>query len=79
MSGRWQYQLRTYLPDDIVDVARNNLDYSGLAPLTDVLRQHQALMKCQFDAFAEYVAEAEAQGVENYPLYAWTKATIEEP
>ena len=31
------------------------------------------------DAFAEYVAAAEEHGVENYPLYQWTKATIENP
>ena len=36
-------------------------------------------MLCQFDAFAGYVAEAERQGVDGYPLYAWTKATIEDP
>ena len=36
-------------------------------------------MKCQFDAFAGYVAEAEKHGAENYPLYEWTKATIENP
>ncbi len=36
-------------------------------------------MKCQFDAFADYVAEAEERGTKNYPLYAWTKATIENP
>jgi hypothetical protein len=36
-------------------------------------------MKCQFDAFADYVAEAERNGTENYPLYAWTKATIGNP
>ena len=36
-------------------------------------------MKCQFDAFADYVSEAEAKGVENYPLYEWTKQTIEDP
>ena len=35
--------------------------------------------KCQFDAFAEYVAAAEERGVESYPLYHWTKATIENP
>ena len=27
-------------------------------------------MKCQLDAFADYVAEAEAHGIEGYPLYA---------
>ena len=37
------------------------------------------MAKCQFDAFAEYVAAAEEQGVENYPLYEWTRATIENP
>ncbi len=36
-------------------------------------------MKCQFDAFAGYVAEAEKQGTENFPLYEWTKATIQDP
>ncbi len=36
-------------------------------------------MKCQFDAFADYVAEAEKRGPGGYPLYEWTKATIENP
>jgi hypothetical protein len=50
-----------------------------LAPLFDVLDAHRAALKCQFDAFAEYVAAAEEQGIEDYPLYQWTKATIEDP
>jgi hypothetical protein len=45
----------------------------------EILGRHHAALKCQFDAFAGYVAEAEQQGVESYPLYAWTKATIENP
>jgi hypothetical protein len=28
--------------------------------------------------FADYMAEAEKRGAENDPLYAWTKATIED-
>jgi hypothetical protein len=36
-------------------------------------------MKCQFDAFADYVKEAEDKGIEQFPLYAWTKRTIEDP
>jgi hypothetical protein len=51
----------------------------ALAPLFVILAKHRATPKCQFDAFAEYVAVAEAQGVESYPLYQWTKATIESP
>jgi hypothetical protein len=48
-------------------------------PLTDILARHRATVKCQFDAFADCVAEAEMQDTENYPLYAWTRATIEDP
>ena len=34
---------------------------------------------CQYDAFADYCAEAEARGIEHYPLYAWTKAVVADP
>ena len=51
----------------------------ALAGLFDVLARHHAVPKCQFDAFSEYVAAAEGHGVESYPLYHWTKATIEDP
>ena len=37
------------------------------------------MLKCQYDAFAGYCAEAERRGIGEYPLYAWTKATIEDP
>lgn len=50
-----------------------------MAPLFKILAEHRAAPKCQFDAFAEYVAAAEEHGVERYPLYHWTKATIENP
>ena len=48
-------------------------------PLPDILQRHNATLKSQYDAFAGYVAEAERNGIENYPLYHWTKATIENP
>jgi hypothetical protein len=40
----------------------------ALAPLFDILAMHRAAPKCQFDAFAEYVAAAEEQGVKGYPF-----------
>jgi len=51
----------------------------ALATLFDILVEHRAAPKCQFDAFAEYVAAAEEHGIDSYPLYKWTKATIEDP
>jgi len=79
MSDQWQYQLRIYLADELAEVARRDFAAPALGPLPRVLEKHSATMKCQLDAFADYVAEAEAHGIEDYPLYAWTKATIEDP
>lgn len=79
MNDQWQYQLRIYLPEELVDVARSDPDNLALNPLPEILAQHDAAIRCQFDAFAGYVAEAEKHGTEGYPLYAWTKATIEDP
>ena len=77
MGDEWQYQLRLYLNDTLSDEVRSDPDNPAIRPLTETLRGHNAEMKCQYDAFAGYVSEAESRGVENYPLYEWTKATIE--
>ena len=79
MSDAWQYQLQIYLPDELVETARFRANDPALGQLLQILQKHSATMKCQFDAFAEYVAEAEREGTEQYPLYQWTKATIEDP
>jgi hypothetical protein len=79
MSEPWQYQLRIDLSDEAAEAARRDPQDPALAPLPEILRRHDAAMKSQYDAFAGYVAEAEERGVERYPLYAWTKATIENP
>ena len=79
MSNQWDYQIRIYLGDELAEVARNDPGNPSLKPLADICARHNAAMKCQFDAFAGYVAEAETHGTEKYPLYEWTKATIENP
>ena len=79
MSEDWQYQIRIYMDEDMARAARRDPGDPAIRPLADVLQRHDAALKCQFDAFAGYCAEAEKNGVENYPLYAWTKATIEDP
>jgi hypothetical protein len=79
MSQQWHYQIRIDLVDELAAAARRDPHDPALQPLTGLLARHRATMKCQFDAFAEYVSEAEQQGTEGYPLYAWTKATLENP
>ena len=79
MTDEWQYQIRINLDDALAKVARDNPGDAAVAPLAAVLQDHNAGMKSQYDAFAGYVAEAEARGVDDYPLYQWTKDTIEDP
>jgi len=52
MSTGWQYQVRVYLPDELVDIARSDPGNPALGPLANTLAKHHATMVCQFDAFA---------------------------
>ncbi|KGT75240.1 hypothetical protein MA20_34965 [Bradyrhizobium japonicum] len=80
MTGQWQYQVRFDVNSSATaESIRRRAPGTALAQLFEILARHQAVAKCQFDAFAEYVAAAEEQGIERYPLYEWTKATIESP
>ena len=78
MNEQWQYQLRLYLTDEMADAARCDRNNAVLRPLADILDKHQATLVSQFDAFQSYVVEAEKEGAENFPLYKWTKATLED-
>jgi hypothetical protein len=79
MADQWQYQVRVYLSDEMSEMARRDDRAEAIKPVMHVLAKHRATMKCQFDAFADYVLEAEKNGTEAYPLYEWTKETIEDP
>ena len=79
MTGQWQYQIRLRIADELTETARLAPTAPELAPLPEILARHGAALCCQYDAFADYVAEAERRGIDSFPLYAWTKATIEDP
>jgi hypothetical protein len=79
MADQWKYQIRVYLNDAMAEMARRDDGAAAIEPLMQVLTNHRATMKCQFDAFAEYVREAERNGTQADSLYQWTKETIEDP
>jgi hypothetical protein len=79
MDPTLQFQLRITVSPELADALRTDPSYAAHAALRDILRRHNATLKCQFDAFADYVAEAERLGTEDYPLYQWTRDTIENP
>lgn len=79
MSENWQYQIRFRLTEDRAEAARKNPDDAAFKAIADVLARHNAVARSQYDAFAGYVSEAEQNGIDQYPLYKWTKATIDDP
>lgn len=78
MNPDLKFQLRLTLTDEFAPIARNKPKHPSILSLTHILRRHDAVMKCQFDAFADYVNEAEDKGIDHFPLYHWTKKTIED-
>ncbi|ASL46966.1 hypothetical protein bAD24_III06210 [Burkholderia sp. AD24] len=79
MESTLQFQLRITLASELADALRTDPTCASHPALRNVLHKHNATLKCQFDAFADYVREAERLGTENYPLYQWTRETIENP
>jgi hypothetical protein len=79
MESTLQFQLRITVSPELAAALRADPTGASHAALQDILRKHNATLKCQFDAFADYVSEAERLGTENYPLYEWTRQTIENP
>ena len=79
MAEDWQYQVRINLNEERAAIARQDASDASLAPLGDILARHNATLKCQYDAFAGYCEAAENEGIEKYPLYQWTKDTIDDP
>ena len=79
MSEPLQHQLRVYLDKEQATTARADPRSPLLAPLPDILERHNATLVCQLDAFEAYVAEAEARGALDDPLYKWTKVTVQDP
>jgi hypothetical protein len=79
MSDQWQHQIRLELEDLAARLARRDIGNPVLKPLRDVLDKHRATLVCQLDAFVGYVAEMERSGSRTDPIYAWTRATLENP
>jgi hypothetical protein len=78
MSAQWKYQIRIVLEGSLAEAARCDPQAPSIRLLSGVLARHRATMKCQFDAFTDYVAEAKRNGAEHNPIYKWTKAVIED-
>nr|WP_222858449.1 hypothetical protein [Paraburkholderia phenoliruptrix] len=74
-----KFQLRLTVAPQLAEALRADASAAAHKELERILHRHDASVKCQYDAFADYVSEAERDGIEQYPLYQWTRDTIENP
>ena len=76
MTKKWLFQLRLYFSSDFTKTFNSEKDSKEKEKLITVLNKHNAELLSQFDGFMGYVLEAEKNGIDNYPLYQWTKDSL---
>ena len=75
----WLYQVRFKVSEEISEDLRSKKKHIISKAIQKIANNYSARPVCTFDAFSGYCKEAEINGIENYPLYDWTKSTIENP
>ena len=79
MTTKWLYQVRIRVNEQVSNDLRNGIASSTTNKISAVAKKYGMTSVCTYDAFCGYCQEAEANGVEKYSLYEWTKATINNP
>ena len=72
-------QLRLKTDQTLSEDLRGTSDSETARELRSILDSFEARLACVFDEFCGYCKEAEKNGIENYPLYHWTKSVIDDP
>ena len=76
MTEKWLFQVRLYFSSDFTKTFNSDKNSNEKEKLIKVLNKHNAELLSQFDGFMGYVLEAEKNGIDNYPLYQWTKDSL---
>ena len=76
MIEKWLFQVRLYFSSDFTKTFNSDKNSNEKEKLITVLNKHNAELLSQFDGFMGYVLEAEKNGIDNYPLYQWTKDSL---
>ena len=79
MDATWMYQVRIRVNDDLSKNLRTNEPTKTGENILAIAKKHGTRPVCTYDAFCDYCSEAEANDIEKYSLYDWTKQTIENP
>ena len=75
----WMYQIRIVVTSELsADLRALRTSASGKA-ISKIAADNEMEPVCTFDAFKAYCNEAEKHGLHEFPLYHWTKSTIDDP
>ena len=77
MNNDWLYQVRVYFSLNFVNLYNSNKSSDLKTKLLQILQKNNGGLLSQYDGFMGYVLEAEKNGIDNYPLYQWTKDSLE--
>ena len=77
--SNWLYQVRIRVSERLSESLRSGRHTDLANNLNKISNEHGMSLVCTYDAFKGYCDEAEKNGIEEYALYDWTKATIENP
>ena len=72
-------QLRIKTDTTLSEDLRGASESETAREVLSALDRFDARLACVFDEFCGYCAEAERNGIKNYPLYHWTKSVIDDP
>ena len=78
MTEKLLYQLRIYFSTVFTKMYNSDTEHEIKDLLTKLLNKHNASLLSQYDGFMGYVKEAEKYGIDNYPLYHWTKDCLKD-
>ena len=78
-SNKWLYQVRIKLPQNFADDLRYDSNLNLSKEINKIAKKHKTRPVCTLDGFLDYVKEAQKNGIEEYPLYHWTKSVVEDP
>ena len=78
-SNKWLYQVRIKLPQNFANDLRNDSNLNLSKEINKIAKKHKTSPVCTLDGFLDYVKEAQKNGIEEYPLYHWTKSVVEDP
>jgi hypothetical protein len=79
MVANWLYQVRIKVNTNLSDALRKRKLIGTSKEIYKIAEHHGTIPVCTYDAFCEYCNEAEREGIDEYPLYDWTKQVIEDP